>query len=335
MGRTSAQERRVMSALDSWLRNVQASGAAERTVSAYADVTNSFYSFLVESGLSTEEPSFTTMQAYRDHLLGRGLSPVTARYHLIILRSFFTYASSPELGEERFYEHNPVSLYLLPSIRKIERRPYDLLLTDEQVCKLWRNSPVRTTHPENWPRNYAIVILLLTTELRNAELRALTPADVDLEDAVLRVEHGKGDKFRLVDLPEITVTALRQYLQSGLRPDDLPDTAPLFGTLRSGTWKGGTKQWLSDLVERHVRSVTGVSDIRSHDLRHVGSRLDLNSGMPENELQAKLGHASPITTQRYSGRLMTRTGRKSAKAVLAERDLQARRNADKLDSRLA
>jgi len=85
-------------------------------------------------------------------------------------------------------------------------------------------------------------------------------------------------------------------------------------------------------VERHVRSVTGVPDIRSHDLRHVGSRLDLNSGMPENELQAKLGHASPITTQRYSGRLMDRSGRKSAKKVFAERDLQAKRSADKLSA---
>ena len=77
-----------MSALDSWLRNVQASGAAERTVTAYAAVTNSFYSFLVESGLSTEEPTFTTMQAYRDHLFDRGLSPVSVRYHLVVLRSF-------------------------------------------------------------------------------------------------------------------------------------------------------------------------------------------------------------------------------------------------------
>ena len=73
-----------------------------------------------------------------------------------------------------------------------------------------------------------------------------------------------------------------------------------------------------------------IGVIRHHDLRHVGSRLDLNSGMPENELQAKLGHASPITTQRYSGRLMDRSGRKSAKKVFAERDLQAKRSADKL-----
>lgn len=331
MGKTSAQERRVMSALDSWLRNVQSTGAEPRTVTAYASVANSFYAYLVESGLSTEAPTFTTIQSYRDSLFDRGLSIVTVKYHLVVLRSFFAYASSPELGADRFYENNPVSLYLMPSLRKLEKRPYDMLLTDEQVCKLWRNSPIRTTHPENWPRNYAIVILLLTTELRNAELRALTPADIDYENALLRVEHGKGDKFRTVDIPEITVTALRQYMESGIRPSGLPDTAPLFGTLRSGAWKAGTKQWLSELVERHVRSVTGVPNIRSHDLRHVGSRLDLNAGMPENELQSKLGHSSPITTQRYSGRLMTRSGRKSAAGVVAERDLQARRNAAKLD----
>lgn len=331
MGKTSAQERRTMSALDSWLRNVQSTGAEPRTVTAYASVANSFYAYLVESGLSTEAPTFTTIQSYRDSLFDRGLSIVTVKYHLVVLRSFFAYASSPELGADRFYENNPVSLYLMPSLRKLEKRPYDVLLTDEQVCKLWRNSPIRTTHPENWPRNYAIVILLLTTELRNAELRALTPADIDLENRVLRVEHGKGDKFRTVDIPEITVTALRQYMESGIRPSGLPDTAPLFGTLRSGAWKAGTKQWLSELVERHVRSVTGVPNIRTHDLRHVGSRLDLNAGMPENELQSKLGHSSPITTQRYSGRLMTRSGRKSAAGVVAERDLQARRNAAKLN----
>ena len=332
MGKTSAQERRIMSALDSWLRNVQSTGAEPRTVTAYASVANSFYAYLVESGLSTEAPTFTTIQSYRDSLFDRGLSIVTVKYHLVVLRSFFAYASSPELGEDSFYEANPVSIYLMPSLRKQEKRPYDILLTDEQVCKLWRNSPIRTTHPENWPRNYAIVILLLTTELRNAELRALTPADIDYENALLRVEHGKGDKFRTVDIPEITVTALRQYMESGIRPSALPDTAPLFGTLRSGEWKAGTKQWLSELVERHVRSVTGVPNIRSHDLRHVGSRLDLNAGMPENELQSKLGHSSPITTQRYSGRLMTRSGRKSALGVFAERDLQARRNAAKLSA---
>lgn len=331
MPKTSQAERRVMAAIDSYLRNIQATGASPSTMEDYAGVMNAFYAYLVESGLSRQDPTFTTIQSYRDSILGRGCSPVTARYHLVVLRAFFAYASSPELGEHRFYETNPVSLYLLPDNRKQEKRPYDLLLTDEQICKLWRNSPIRTTHPENWPRNYAIVILLLTTEIRNAELRALTLEDVDLENALLRVEHGKGDKFRSVDMPEIAVTALRQYLASGVRPAWVPPNAPLFGSLRSGDWKAGSKQWLSDLVERHVRSVTGVKDIRSHDLRHVGSRLDLNTGMSQEELQAKLGHSSPLTTQRYSGRLMTRARRKSAARVLAERDLQAQRNLARLE----
>ncbi len=298
MPKTSQAERRVMAAIDSYLRNIQATGASPATMEDYASVMNAFYAYLVESGLSRQDPTFTTIQSYRDSILGRGCSPVTARYHLVVLRAFFAYASSPELGEHRFYESNPVSLYLLPDNRKQEKRPYDLLLT---------------------------------TEIRNAELRALTPEDVDLENALLRVEHGKGDKFRSVDMPEIAVTALRQYLASGVRPAWVPPSAPLFGSLRSGDWKAGSKQWLSDLVERHVRSVTGVKDIRSHDLRHVGSRLDLNTGMSQEELQAKLGHSSPLTTQRYSGRLMTRARRKSAARVLAERDLQAQRNLARLE----
>jgi len=46
-------------------------------------------------------------------------------------------------------------------------------------------------------------------------------------------------------------------------------------------------------VESHVRAVTGVPDIRSHDLRHVGARIDLNAGMKQEELQSKLGHTKP------------------------------------------
>lgn len=334
--RTSKAEQKLMAAIDSWLRNCQATGAMPQTVECYAGVANAFYAFFINSGLYLEDPTFTTIQAYRDDILSRGCSAVTARYHLTVLRGFFDYASSPELGDARFYAANPVSSYLMPNTRKESRRPYDVLLTDEQVMKLWRNHPVKTTHPEYWPRNYAIVILLLTAELRNAELRALAPADLDFENHVIYVEHGKGDKFRAIDFPEIARTAVCQYLKSGIRPAGVPDDAPLFGTCvqkcraagtkSDGIWKIGSKQWLSDLVERHVYAVTGVHNIRSHDLRHVGARLDLNGGMRIEELQAKLGHAGVATTQIYSGRVLPRSGRESAGRVREERDLQARRN---------
>ena len=79
-------------------------------------------------------------------------------------------------------------------------------------------------------------------------------------------------------------------------------------------------------MERHVKAVTGVPNIRTHDLRHVGARLDLNSGMAQEELQAKLGHASPAITQVYSGKLMGKAGKKSAVLVLEARDRQAEIN---------
>ena len=66
--------------------------------------------------------------------------------------------------------------------------------------------------------------------------------------------------------------------------------------------------------------------IRSHDLRHVGARLDLNSGMSFEELQAKLGHESVIVTQLYSGKLTSRKSRKKTKQVQMEKDRQAQRN---------
>lgn len=96
----------------------------------------------------------------------------------------------------------------------------------------------------------------------------------------------------------------------------------------SEPWHRGTGQWLSSVIERTVRAITGVSDIRSHDLRHLGSRVGLNSGEETKEmLQAELGHSSITTTEIYAGNLQARRGRESAKMVVAERDKWAEENA--------
>lgn len=80
--------------------------------------------------------------------------------------------------------------------------------------------------------------------------------------------------------PELAQSAVRLYLASGIRPQDLPDTAQLFGTTskkgvfgtreRDGAWTAGSAEWLSALVMRHVKAVTGVSGVRCEDLRHIG-----------------------------------------------------------------
>lgn len=334
MARTSDAEKRYYAATTFFLQNLEQNSASENTVTNYARRLELFRRSWLgahTSHAAIEDPGVSDVLRWREELAASGCKPSTIRQYLTELSTFFAATSDVSLGDSRFYAANPVAKRLIPNTRKTEKRPYDLLLSDADVMKLWRNNPVATTHPENWPRNYAIVIFLLTTKIRNAELLSITPDSLDFENAEIIIEHGKGDKFRRADFPEIAQYAVRIYLSSALRPDTARSDEPLFGTFGSNhvggarVWQRGTSQWLSSLVERHVRAVTGVPDIRTHDLRHIGARLDLNNGKTMEQLQSELGHNSMSTTQIYSDKLMARSDRKGAASVYAERDRQAAR----------
>lgn len=331
------------SAMIAYENNLRAAGCSETTVRNEEQIFRLFSDFMLENKLWVRrEEGFTDIQAWRDQMRRDGKKPTTIKQYLTVLSALYNFASSEELGENRWYDRNPVVKLLMPDTRKLEKRPYDQFLTDEQVLLLWRNNPpAKLKRPDLWPRNYAITVLLLTTEIRNSELLALTPNDLDWENSELVIEHGKGDKFRPVDFPVLAQTAVRMYLNSGIRPETAGADEPLFGTEatfkfkgdnKGEEWHAGTRQWLSDVVRRHVKAVTGVDMIRTHDLRHVGARLDLNSGMSFEELQAKLGHESVSTTQIYSGKLTSRKKRRMTKIVLEEKERQAQRNIDRLEA---
>jgi integrase len=56
----------------------------------------------------------------------------------------------------------------------------------------------------------------------------------------------------------------------------------------------GRRQW-GDACE-----AAGVGDARLHDLRHTFASWLVQDGVPLQEVQRLLGHASIVTTQRYS-----------------------------------
>lgn len=330
-------EKKFMEAYRSYRSNMLAIGRSQKTIDNIDSVIKHFSLFMLEERENwNHEVSFTDIQAWRDSMIAAGRKHSTIKQYLKVLSGFYEYASSAQLGESRFYEINPIPRFLFPDTRKEEARPYDQILTDEQASLLWRNNRPKISGDPEWERNYAIVVLFLATEIRNCELLALTPNDLDWENEELTVEHGKGNKYRVVDFPPIAQTAVRIYLNSGIRPSYAKDTDPLFGTCAekkkesrnfdAETWHAGSRQWLTEVVRRHVRRVTGVDNVRSHDLRHVGARLDLNSGMPLEELQAKLGHESAAVTQIYSGKLTTRRKRRQTLLVQEEKDHQANRN---------
>lgn len=331
-------------ALRDYASELSHKGMSDRTYQSYTSAIKYFQTYKSENGGWDTAPNLTDMRGWRDSLIDSGTSAKTVCYYLNILKGFFEFATDPELEDQRYFEVNPVLKKIYPIIKKSEEaeKEYSKVLQPEDIKKLWANQQKGTDHL--WARNYAIITLLLDGKIRNAELLDLKLSDIHFADAedpddcdFLIVRKGKGSKYREVDLNPISVTALKLYLKSGVRPAYLSDDDYLFGTTAekvfggnsrgaSAEWHRGSGSWLSKLVETHVRKVTGRSGFRTHSMRHNGAIMELNNGVSTEVLQAELGHSSITTTQIYSGRMQSKRNRKNMAEVFAVRDEWAERN---------
>lgn len=302
-------------AVAAYLRNATFTGKSPVTVDNYRFRLARFRDAwtAAHAGAPAHDPDYADILAYRDKLLEDGIAASTVKQYLVELRAFFAAFARPLLVPGLSYPENPVEPSFAPRTKK---RPYDQILNDEQITALLSSAKPDGAWGKNWPRNYAMLALMLSTELRSEEIRSLTLEDLDFAEEIITVAHGKGDKFREVDFPLFARSAVLLYLHSGFRPAALPASAPLFGV--GEDWKIGTRQWLHGVTRRLVLQATGVDNVGPHDLRHIGARLKLNAGASMEQLQAELGHSQITTTKIYTGRLQTRRGRAGAKTVLAE-----------------
>lgn len=256
-----------------WLRDLEERGAAPNTIEGYALTVRDFIEFFADEE-DAGTPSYAEIFLWRQTFDARGLTMRTQQQYLIRLRAFFNWAV-----EHGWYATNPVLDRLIPTVSDLPPAEY-VALHDWQLQRLYTFNRPQNAKATTYPRNYAIVILLLTTDLCNTELLHLTPADLHWDEGEIFVKYGRGKKFRRVTFSGLAQSAVQLYLASGIRPQDLPDTAPLFGTTskkgvfgtreRDGAWTVGSAEWLSALVMRHVKAVTGVSGVRCEDLRHIG-----------------------------------------------------------------
>lgn len=257
-----------------WLRDLAEHGASPSTITGYALTAGDFIRFFAAEEDNPSAPSYADVRLWAQTFDRRGLTLRTQQQYLIRLRAFFNWAV-----EHGWYATNPVLDRLIPTVSDLPPAEY-VALHDWQLQRLYTFNRPQNAKATTYPRNYAIVIMLLTTDLRNNELLHLTPAALHWSDNQIFVSCGKSGSVRRVAFPELAQSAVRLYLASGIRPQDLPDTAPLFGTTskkgvfgtreRDGTWTVGSAEWLSALVMRHVKAVTGVSGVRCEDLRHIG-----------------------------------------------------------------
>ena len=196
---------------------------------------------------------------------------------------------------------------IMPDKRKVskaKRKPYEHVLTCEHVVELLNSYKPGYCHSDTWPRNKAILTVFLTGSMRNKELTAIRPCDLDYENDRVFLVDTKGGESRYAAFPKTAQKAVDEYMNSGYRPATLRDTDPLFVCVEEdGSWHKFDRTVMSALVERLVRKITGEKDIRSHALRHASASFMLTNGVPIDMVQHALGHQNISTTSVYAKRL--------------------------------
>ena len=283
---------RLEAATAAYLRDLEEQGRSPRTITGYARTLADFLASFADSANGTSDPCYADILLWAQTFDARGLTRRTRQQYLVRLRAFFTWAC-----EHGWYQVNPVLKRLFPSPSDLPPKEY-AKLGKWQLQRLYTFTRPGYARTVTYPRNYAIVILLLTTDLRNNELLLLTPADLHWDEGEIFVKYGRGKKFRRVTFSGLAQSAVRLYLASGLRPKDLPDTAPLFGTTsekgifgatrRDCAWSAGSSVWLSALVECHVRAVSFVPGVRCRELRYAAVQAESASLAEARARQARL-----------------------------------------------
>ncbi len=136
-------------------------------------------------------------------------------------------------------------------------------------------------------RDYAIVTVLAYAGLRISEVLALRLGDVDLAAREITVQHGKGDKMRVVFIGDKVVNAIKEYLQR--RPST--DSPYLFLSRKGGALSRGQVNRIFNLYS---------DTITPHTLRHFFCSNAIEAGYSINEVANQAGHSNIHTTLLYT-----------------------------------
>ena len=190
---------------------------------------------------------------------------------------------------KRFYDLNTNPCGKAGTIGKAKAEEMDYWTYDEYIA--FREGV------KDKPLSYICFEVLYWTGMREGELLALSPADIDLDNKTISINRtyqrieGK-DVFtspktrkskRKIPIPDFLCQELSDYIQSRYMLDSDERLFPI------------TKSYLSHEMIRGCKN-TGVKKIRIHDIRHSHASLLINQGCDALMLADRLGHEKVSTT---------------------------------------
>lgn len=210
--------------------------------------------------------------------------PSTRNRQLAALRSFYRFrtrigglARDPTEG--------------IPGPRAERRLPRPLGPADCESL-IEHREPQRNPRLER--RDRALLDLIYGCGLRVGEVTTLRVRDLDPDRREVRVR-GKGNKERVIPIPERSFASLTDYLESRRRPGWLAE--PLFPG-RAG--RALRARSIRELLLVRLRRAGIERSVSPHALRHSYATHLLDADVNLRAIQELLGHERLSTTQRYT-----------------------------------
>lgn len=278
--------RRFVEAMTAW-------NWSRKTILSYEQNVRYFMDWLGRETEVTDLAQVTaeTMASYQTSLLaeekrnGERIAVATQHNRICGPKAFLGF-----LWREGKLLINPAAGVVYPKMRR--RLPHANLTPKETIQLI---EAADTTTPLGM-RDRAILEVLYATGVRNAELRALTLADIG--ERTLAIHAGKGGRDRMVPLGAIGWSALSDYVQEAR-----PKLAARDGVHNIFLTKNGLAldaMAVINAVRRAAKRAGLNKHLHPHLLRHACATHMLKGGADIRHIQKLLGHASLQTTEIYT-----------------------------------
>ena len=174
-------------------------------------------------------------------------------------------------------------------------------MTREEIAILLRLPDLAR---KNGRRDRVILSTLYATGARAQELCDIRACDIRFADPVTVTLKGKGEKTRVVVIPEQCAALLKRHIESSCPPNPVQDLRSY--VFSSQTHEHMTISCLEAIVKKYVEMAKTLrpdlfrNNYTPHSFRHTIAMHMLESGIPLPVIKTFLGHASIATTMVYA-----------------------------------
>jgi len=264
-------------------------GYTPTTLLSYQSWQRNFARWLGENGFPDpplQDVSGGLIRRYVYARSGRNLRPRTVRSAMNAVRALFAY-----LVQVGAVSENPALEVRMPKNDAATR----LIVSDEDLTKLL--AAAERQHSDFYSlRDRAVLSVLIFCGLRRQELLDLAVQDVNLAEASLLVQQGKGKKSRTIFLCEEALLAMREWLAFRARLKCSHDS--LFVTENRRPFGEVSLPKMLEEVKA-IAGLKGDPRIKPHSIRHAAATRLLRNGADIRSIQAWLGHSQLQTTAIY------------------------------------